>query len=354
MLSTSIETHVRGDEGQRCNQLSQYRAFRVPREVGIEDVEMLKTPEMEKIKRRMHSKFGRYQEEEEQQEEPSEDEPAEANEEQLNEENELLDPEAQQGQVDGTTTISQCPVENGVIHSPWGSFSAGTALAGIAAGLAPQIVTVRELIADDHMGHYKLARQTTGTTVDNRYAATLSGDIAEAVLRQVPSTIQVGAAGAWNNTAVPHWYFLSQRDRFEQTDSEIRAGLDGLLLALRIQEWHNSVSTLRLSQVLDMYYSQRGMFGSSSASANDDTSLRACNRRNMFSSIEMATLRQQSIAFTTVLDGEMTSAVTLSPNSTQRIATQATDAVQTYIGMIKKINQIAVFVLNVFFLYFCL
>jgi hypothetical protein len=335
MLSTSIEMQTRGDEGSRCNQLSQYRAFRVPRDVGSEDVELLKTPEMEKIKKRMHHKFGRYQEEEgeeQQQDEAAEEEPAET-EGELDEENELLDPEAQQGQVDGATTISQCPVENGVLHSPWGSIAAGTALAGIAAGLAPQTVTVRELIADDHMGNYKLARQTTGTTVDNRYAATLSGDIAEAVLRQVPNTIQVGAAGAWNNTAVPHWYFLSQRDRLEHTDAEIRAGLDGLLLALRIQDWHNTVSTLRLSQVLDMYYSQRGMFGSSAVSSNDDTSIRACNRRNMFSTIEMATLRQQSVAFTTVLDGEMTSQVTLSPNSTQRIATQATDAVQTYIGM---------------------
>lgn len=68
MLSTSIETHARGDEGNRCNQLAQYRSSRVPRDVG-EDVEMLKTPEMEKIRRRMHAKFGKYQEEEEQQEE---------------------------------------------------------------------------------------------------------------------------------------------------------------------------------------------------------------------------------------------------------------------------------------------
>jgi hypothetical protein len=145
-------------------------------------------------------------------------------------------------------------------------------------------------------------------------------------------SLQVGASGGWNNTAVPHWYFLSQRDRLEQTDAEIRAGVDGLLLALRIFEWHRQLDSLRLSQVLDMYYSQRGMFGTQSTPGADN-SIRACNRRTMFSTIQMATLRQQSIAFTTVLDGEMQTQITLTPNSTQRIATQATDALQEYIGM---------------------
>lgn len=332
MISTSIETHVRGDEGQRCGQLAQLRSFRVPREANNEDIEMLKTPEMEKVRKRLHSKFGRYQEEEQQEEIAEEETVADETEGELDEENETLDPELQQGQVDGNTnTISQCPVENGVLHSPWGSIAAGTVLAGIAAGLAPQTVTVRELIANDHMGQYKMARQTTGTIVDNRYAATLCGDTAEAVLRQSPSTIQVGAAGAWNNTAVPHWYFLSQRDRLEHTDAEIRAGIDGLLIGLRINEWHQNQQSLRLSQIIDMYYSQRGIFGRETTEGSD-TSLRACNRRNMFSTINQVTLRQQSIAFTTVLDGEMQSSVTLTPNSTMRIASQAVDALQAYVG----------------------
>lgn len=144
MLSTSIETHVRGDEGQRCNQLAQLRSYRVPRETH-EDVEMIKTPEMKQVRKRLHQKFGRYQEEPEEEQQNVNDEPEDPNNEELDEENELLDPELQQGQMDGNTNlISQCPVENGVLHSPWGSFAAGTTLAGIAAGLAPQTVTVRK------------------------------------------------------------------------------------------------------------------------------------------------------------------------------------------------------------------
>lgn len=64
MLSTSIETQVRGDEGNVCGQLAQYRSVRVPRSTG-EDVEMLKTPEMANVRKRLHQKFGRYQQEDE-------------------------------------------------------------------------------------------------------------------------------------------------------------------------------------------------------------------------------------------------------------------------------------------------
>lgn len=47
--------------------------------------------------------------------------------------------------------------------------------------------------------------------------------------------------------------------RWEMTDSEILAGLDGLFLAQKIAAWTNNSMRLRLSQVLDMYYSNRGL-----------------------------------------------------------------------------------------------
>lgn len=40
------------------------------------------------------------------------------------------------------------------------------------------------------------------------------------------------------------------------TDAEIRGGLDGLIIGKRAKEWSDQVSGLRLSQLLDMYYSQ--------------------------------------------------------------------------------------------------
>lgn len=332
MLSTSIETLVRGDEGQRCGQLAQYRSVRVPRDT--EDVDMLKTPEMSSVRRRLHQKFGRYQNEgEDQQEEAPEDvkeEEEEVNEEAAEEEseNEIV---GEQTLVDiGSNQLSQCPVENGVMQSPWGAFSAGTVIAGIAAGLERQVVPVADLIGQDHMGQYRSARQQIGiANVDNRFASTLSGDIAEAVLLQSPNTIQIGASGAWNNSAVPRWYFLSQRERLQMSDAEIRGGIDGLVLGMNVLQWRERASNLRLSQVLDMYFSQRGVFGMT----NDENAIRACNRRNLYPTVApMQRLREQSIAFTTVLDGEMQTSVTLTPNSTARIATQAAEALHSYIS----------------------
>lgn len=235
------------------------------------------------------------------------------------------------GLVDvASNAVSQCPVENGVMQSPWGAFSAGTVIAGIAAGLERQTINVRDLMDESHMGQYKMARQQAGITVDNRFAATLSGDIAESVLRQVPATpIQVGAPGAWNNTAVPRWFFLSQRERLEMTDAEIRGGIDGLVMGSNIAQWRTNAQNLRLSQVLEMYYSQRGIFGR----VENERAFRACNRRNLFPTVApIERLREQSFAFTTVLDGEMQTQVTLSPNSTQRISGQASEALNTYVG----------------------
>jgi len=327
MLSTSIELQSRGDDGQVCNRLAQYRSMvRVPRD--LEDVEMKKTPEMANVRKRLHQKFGRYaQEEEEQVEEDTEDQ-EEGAAEPTEEEGEMVEIEEQ---VDQTNVVlSQCPVENGVLQSPWGAFSGGPVIAGIAAGLQRQNVAVRDLLGEEHMGNYRMARQQTPQFVDNRFAATLTGDIAEASLRQ-PATanVQVGASGAWNNSAVPRWYFLTQRERLEMTDAEIRGGIDGLVLATNVVDWRQQFQGIRLSQILDMYFSQRGMFGMNDA----ETAIRACNRRNLFPTVApLQLLQEQSFAFTTVLDGEMVTAVTLMPNSTQRISHQAAAAVQTYVG----------------------
>lgn len=84
------------------------------------------------------------------------------------------------------------------------------------------------------------------------------GDIAEAALFQAhkDGNIEIGAPGAWNSTSVPRWYFLSKQEPSEMTDAEIRGGLDGLIIGENIKSWSSSANTLKLSQVLDMYYSE--------------------------------------------------------------------------------------------------
>lgn len=227
-----------------------------------------------------------------------------------------------------SNAISQCPVENGVVRTQWGTVSVGPLLAGIAAGVVQQSVTTRELLLLTRaysQGRHG-GRQQTTLSVDNRWAATLAGDLAEVALLQGPMTrdVYVGGSGAWNSTAVPRWYFVSQRERLEMTDAEIRGGIDGLALALRIQDWRGQASQLRLSQVLDMYYSQRGVYSSD---------IKSCNRRSLFTQIApIAQLQAQTTAFSTVLDREMQLRVTLSNEAIRQFSSSAAQALVSHVG----------------------
>lgn len=60
------------------------------------------------------------------------------------------------------------------------------------------------------------------------------------------------------------------------TTAEIRGDLDGLILANETYKWYNTIPNLKLSQIFDMYYSSLGVF---------DSSIRACNRRKLFTSV---------------------------------------------------------------------
>uniref|UniRef100_A0A1I8N3I3 N-acetylmuramoyl-L-alanine amidase n=1 Tax=Musca domestica TaxID=7370 RepID=A0A1I8N3I3_MUSDO len=313
MLSSSFDTQVRGDENQVCNNLSQYRAQRLPRALAapqlkrnnfIGDVEILDGLQSKKpvpgAKQRMNPMNYDYDWD-----------------------------DMGYGYGSDSNTISQCPVENGVIRTKWGNVAAGNLIAGIAAGLQPQTVQLKSLLAlsPRRGGYVQNMPQVATVGVDNRWAATVAGDLAEVALVQVPvsSTGQatVGASGAWNSTVMPKWYFLSQRQNMEMTDAEIRGGLDGLIIALNIQSWRQQVSNLKLSQLLRMYYSLDGVLNSG---------IMACNRATYFTqNIQMTTMNVQASAFAQVLDREMQLRVTLSPDAIATFAASAASALGTYI-----------------------
>lgn len=279
------------------------------------------------------------------------------------------DTNAGRGYVDiASNAISQCPVENGVLRTTWGAVAAGPLIAGnnnlvskafdhqmiyfiyawnligIAAGLVQQNVATQELIKltrhyvapnrrqqfqqNGYKNNRWTNRQPIQLNVDNRWAATLAGDLAEVTLLQAPIAareISVGAAGAWNSTTVPHWYFLSQRERLEMTDAEIRGGIDGLAIGLNIAEWRRDISQLRLSQLLDMYYSNRGFLTSK---------FRSCNRRELFTEYAQPNqLQAQSMAFSTVLDREMQLQYTLSNKNIEQFSTASAESLVNYMCM---------------------
>ncbi|KAJ8735515.1 hypothetical protein PYW07_007135 [Mythimna separata] len=207
--------------------------------------------------------------------------------------------------------ISRCPIEDGVIQTNWGTVSPGTLVAAVAASLEYQRVAVTEIlnanifkedIAEPIMVSAKqewfedietldptlaAQRQSDVADIGNIWVATLAGDIAEVVVNQgprvgaAPQSMVIGSNNRWNDTLLPRDHYLFPQNLtvadWHLTDAEILAGIDGLILAHHVPKWIEQRRSLRLSQVLDMYYSSEGV--------SFDPTVKACNRQNLFRDI---------------------------------------------------------------------
>lgn len=119
----------------------------------------------------------------------------------------------------------------------------------------------------------------------------ISGNLAEVALRQSPlvdKPLNIGVDGHWNSSELPRWYFLGSNEDLFYTAAEIRGDLDGLILASELPAWYARVPNLKLSQILDMYYSERGVFNSS---------IRACNRKNLLASVAPKLTMAEQVGF---------------------------------------------------------
>lgn len=182
--------------------------------------------------------------------------------------------------------ISRCPIEMGVAQTAnYGTISPGIIIASIAAGLQPQNVEIRDFLSHDLMKEFnnenvesmqmRIESSEAATneranlvnslkTIDNHYAASISGDIAEVCVFQGPIrgvNTSVGLSGRWNDTLYPRVHILptTHQQLWEMTDAEILVSLDALFITKNIQSWVDRISRLRVSQIFDMYYSSRGI-----------------------------------------------------------------------------------------------
>ncbi|XP_058055022.1 uncharacterized protein LOC131206477 [Anopheles bellator] len=176
--------------------------------------------------------------------------------------------------------ISRCPLERGTCHTrDYGTIAPGIVIMSIAAGLQPQNVLISEFVTAYRKRNLYENLETMETadtrkqlerlfasleSIDNMYAAGLVGDLAEVCFYQGPTqvtNVSVGLAGAWNDTYLPRVRYLAENHggRWEMTDSEILAGIDGHYLAHNVPQFVKRLRRLRLSQVLEMYYSERGI-----------------------------------------------------------------------------------------------
>lgn len=152
----------------------------------------------------------------------------------------------------------------------------------------------------------------------------LLGELAEAALAQATTPIVIGASGGWNSTVNPRYFFLQRNTQLQATDAEIRGSLDGLYMALRLDTWRSLFSDIKVSQILDLYYSpyQRGVF---------DASFRSCNRSLLYTElVAPETLRAQVLAFMGPLDDSSQYGQTVSSNYYEELTTAAIDSFNSY------------------------
>ena len=120
---------------------------------------------------------------------------------------------------------------------------------------------------------------------------TFPGELAESVMYQGPllgERMVLGDIGFWSNSSRSNTYYLMGRDgTFDATQAEIIGAIDGLIIAKELPKWIHKFRNLRLSQVLDMYYSNRGV--------QVDEIVRACDRGRIFSHVAPKTIMEAQV-----------------------------------------------------------
>ncbi|CAH0766805.1 unnamed protein product [Diatraea saccharalis] len=220
---------------------------------------------------------------------------------------------------------SRCPIEEGVIHTDWGPIAPGTLVAAMASSLEPQRVLVTEILNadifkagiseplmasakqewfEDIEAFLNTDDQPIAPDISNTWVATLAGDLAEVVVNQGPrvgsveNRLVVGSNNRWNDTYLPRDFYLLPQNAsvvdWHFTDAEILAGIDGLIIANYLSQWVETRRTLRLSQIIDMYYSHEGI--------SFNPRVKACNRQSLFNEIfRRETLLAEASKFANVL-----------------------------------------------------
>ncbi|KAF4528727.1 hypothetical protein B566_EDAN008994 [Ephemera danica] len=214
-------------------------------------------------------------------------------------------PEGEQPPVSRSGQVSRCPIEEGALWTPWGAVAGSSLIGGLAAALNPQRVRVAEL------KRHRTRLETNPDAVDSVWGSTLSGDLAEVAIYQGPRApdstfLRMGPGGSWNDSALPRMIYFDpwidtdgvqggwEQESWDITEAEMRGGIDGLVLGTHLPGWLERQGSLRLSQVLDMYYSERGMAM--------DTAKRACRRKDLNAeTVVESTLTQQTDSFARVL-----------------------------------------------------
>lgn len=183
------------------------------------------------------------------------------------------------------------PLENGVIETPYGPVAAGTLLSGLSSIFNKNGYSISSIMGDD--ADY-MPSEMRGKTIIRPYAASLAGDIAQLGLisdMEENVTPEVGPSGRYNNcTTCAQLFSLENNHVTYLSRAELFAGLDVLIIYTAIHNNDNNVDGLTLSQILRHYYSEKGL--------PSQPQVKACNRLQLYKSIDREKLLEQALHFT--------------------------------------------------------
>ncbi|KAL7299773.1 hypothetical protein TKK_0007519 [Trichogramma kaykai] len=242
-----------------------------------------------------------------------------------------------------------CPFESGVVLTHYGTVALGSVVAAVAAALQPQQVRARLLqdlpglaatrpaaggSSDRQRAAWRRDGKSSQSRVDNVWLATLAGDLAEMVVNQGPATreqMYLGASGFWNSTIRPRAFYVRHRyDSWDATRAELLGDVDGLILARHMEQWPAQVADgLRLSQLLDMYYSEKGVVavtggGLDNGASSSSRVASACRRSQDFAwAAPNSLIEEQTYAAAQVIGYLGAGAAPVSEEALQRLSTRA-------------------------------
>lgn len=174
----------------------------------------------------------------------------------------------------------------------------------------------------------------------------MTGDLAEVVINQGPiygTRVYLGASGFWDDTTRPQAFYVKHpQNNFDFTRAEILGDVDGnyliitlgvyftntysfltlknlgLIIGKKLHAWVQSYETLRLSQLLDMYFSESGV-------VFDEKRTRACKRAEEFPMLAPQRLvEEQTYAAAQVL-GYLKSVAVMTNQALRRLVNRAVE-----------------------------
>ncbi|XP_068988935.1 uncharacterized protein [Bombus flavifrons] len=252
-----------------------------------------------------------------------------------------------------------CPRQQGVVLTQYGTITPGAIIGAIAASLQHQNVAVNQLITsldippsemnstdtyslqfNDEEVDFVLPRSraihkpfmwyntlnVSSMKIDNIWLTTIAGELAEMVVYQGPllaNNMTLGATGFWQSMMRPTIYYLtSLHNNFDATRAELIGGIDGMIIATYLPTWIQDFYSLRLSQILEMYYSYEGV--------TFNANVKACDRAQAFLyAVPKTILNEQTYAIAQMLAYRKSIAY-ISPEALQQLVDIAIEKFYTY------------------------